>query len=241
MSDRYSRQTIIPEIGEKGQRILKNSVVAIVGCGGLGTNVAEILVRAGVGTLILVEYDTVELSNLQRQTLYEEADIGKPKADALALHLRRIDSDAGLVIIKERIDEDGVGLLDDADLLLDCTDNLRTRLVLNGYALKAKKRMVFCSAQGMNGMLYVVDPAKKARACLACILSGRKPFKTPGETGVLGTTVRMAASLQATEAIKLLLEQPYTDGLISFDVWKPRLDTLKVMKRKDCAACGRHR
>lgn len=239
MDDRYSRQTSIPEIGKEGQKILKKSTVAIVGCGGLGTNVAEVLTRAGVGTLLLVEDDRVELSNLQRQTLYEEADIGKPKADALALHLRGIDSDAGFILVKERMTEETLGLLDGAELVLDCTDNLETRFLLNGYALEREKKTVFCSAQGLKGMVYVVDPSKEWRACLACLLGGRKPSKTPAETGVLGAAVRMAASLQATEALKILLGQPCTEGLVSFDVWTPRLDVVKTTKRPGCAACGK--
>jgi len=226
-------------IGEDGQRRLKDAVVAIVGCGGLGTNVAEILTRAGVGTIILVEHDIVELSNLQRQTLYEEQDIGKKKADAAATHLAAIDSEVGLILVKERITAKNITLLDDIDVLLDCTDNLETRFLLNEYALKKKKKAVFCSAQGMNGMVYVVDGAKKQRACLACILGGRKPLKQPAETGVLGTTVRMAASLQATEALKLLLAEPYTKPLLSFDIWNSRFDTLTVKKNPQCAACGK--
>lgn len=229
----------MPEIGLEGQRRLKESSVAIIGCGGLGTNVAEILTRAGIGTLLLVEHDVVELSNLQRQTLYEEADIDKPKADALAVHLLRINSDVGLVLVKERIKKENVDFLDDINLILDCTDNLETRFLLNKYCLKNKKRMIVCSAQSTSGMLYVVDGIKKGRACLACLLGGRKVHAKPAQTGVLGTTVRMAASLQATEAMKSLLKKPYTDGLISFDIWSPRLDVVKVAKRSGCAACGK--
>jgi len=242
---RYDRQVILPEVGAEGQERLRQSTVAVVGLGGLGSVAAELLCRAGVGKLILVDYDVVELSNLPRQSLYEEKDIGTPKATAAADHLRKINHEVKINKYVDKINR-YVGqmnmttakLLDGADLVLDCTDNLETRLLINAYAVKRRRPFIFCSAQGTRAMLYVVDPRDRGRACFACIFDRLKPFAQPSQTGVLNTAVHLAATLQAAEALKILLGKPYTTGLISLNAWDLRLDVFSVKKRKGCEVCG---
>lgn len=239
MSDRYSRQIALPEIGQEGQVRLAAAAVAIVGLGGLGTTAAELLCRAGVGTLILVEHDVVELSNLQRQTLYDEKNIGALKAAAAANHLKRINSDVKIITCTTKIENATTAQLDGASLILDCTDNLETRRTLNAYSVERKVPFIFCTAQGMRGMFYVVDPRQGGRACFACIFDRLTAFAQPAQTGVLGSAVRVAASLQAAEALKLLLGRPCTEGLVSFDVWDLRFEIFAVKRNPACKVCGK--
>jgi molybdopterin/thiamine biosynthesis adenylyltransferase len=239
MSGRYSRQTALPEVGEEGQKRLAAATVVIVGLGGLGTTAAELLCRAGVGRLVLVEHDVVELSNLQRQSLYDEKDIGTLKTEAAANRLKRINSDVKIITHTEKIDRATTQQLGGADVILDCTDNLETRRLLNAYAVGRKVPFIFCSAQGMRGMLYVVDSRQGGRACFACVFGRLTAFAQPAQTGVLGSAVRVAASLQAAEALKLLLGKPCTVGLVSFDVWEPRLDVFAVKRDPACKVCGK--
>jgi molybdopterin-synthase adenylyltransferase len=236
--ERYSRQLMLPEVGEEGQRRLSESVVAIVGLGGLGSCVAELLARAGVGGLILIDHDAVELSNLQRQSLYEEADVGRPKANAAADHLQRINKDLVTTPVQEKIDTANQHVLDEAKLILDCTDNLETRRVLNTFSLKTKIPFIYCAAIETRGMVYVVEPKKAERACFECVFESLKSLQNAANAGILNTTVHLAATLEVAEAMKLLLGKPYTEGLISFDVWEPKLDVFKVKRRADCTACS---
>jgi molybdopterin/thiamine biosynthesis adenylyltransferase len=235
---RYDRQVILPEIGAEGQERLRRSTVAVVGLGGLGSVAVELLCRAGVGNLILVDHDVVELSNLPRQSLYEEKDVGTPKAAAAADHLKKINNEVKINNYVEQINMKTAKPIDGADLLLDCTDNLETRLLLNAYAVKRRMPSIFCSAQGTRAMLYVVDPRQGGRACFACIFDKLKAFAQPAQTGVLNTAVHLAATLQAAEALKILLGKPYTRGLISLNAWDLRLEVFSVNKRKGCEVCG---
>jgi molybdopterin/thiamine biosynthesis adenylyltransferase len=239
--ERYARQTVLPQIGTDGQQRLARSTVAIVGLGGLGSCAAEMLARAGVGTLLLLDFDRVELSNLQRQSLYEESDVGKLKVEAAATHLRSINKEVALVPITRRIDAESTSSLDKADVILDCTDNLETRTLLNRHALITGTPLVICTVGGTRGMLYVVDRSCKGRACFECIFERLKPSQSPAQTGILGPTVHLAASLEAAEALKLLLGKPSADGLVSFDIWEPRLETFRVKQREDCMACSGRR
>lgn len=237
---RYSRQTVMPEVGAVGQERLARATVAVVGAGGLGSAVAETLCRAGVGRILLIDPDAVELSNLQRQALYEEADIGRPKAEAAAMHLRRIDARARIEVRVASVGTEvgaGGSFLDDVDLVLDCTDNIEARLLLNRLALDHRTPCVFCMVQGTSGMLYVAD-TQSGRACFSCVFGKKHPFQQPAVTGVLGAAVRFAAALQAAEAMKLLLGHPPTVGLVVFDVWRPRVETFPVARDPVCPTCG---
>ena len=129
--------------------------------------------------------------------------------------------------------------LDGADLILDCTDNLETRRVINAHSIESKVPFIFCTAQGTTGMTYVVDPRLRERACFACVFDRLRTFAQPAQTGVLGTTVRVAASLQVAEALKLLLGKRYTEGLVSFNAWDLRLETFRMRKNPACAVCGK--
>ncbi len=228
----------MPEVGEEGQERLRAATVAIVGLGGLGSLAAELLCRAGVGSLILLDYDVVELSNLQRQSLYTEQDIGKPKATTAKEHLSRIDAAAKIDAHATQLSPSTANLLDEAELLLDCTDNLATRFLLNEYAMSRAVPFVSCGAVETRCMLYVTDPRRRERACFACIFDSLHSVENCEDAGVLNVTVHLGATLQTAEALKLLLGKEYTEEFISADAWEPRLERFTVKKKSSCRVCG---
>jgi adenylyltransferase/sulfurtransferase len=167
---RYLRQEILREIGKNGQSRLHNSVVAVIGLGALGSVSAELLTRAGIGKLIIIDRDFVELSNLQRQSVYGENDVGKPKAVQAAKHLGRINSEVRIDFYFEDLDFENIGriLPEKPDLILDCTDNLTTRFLINDYAIKNNIPFIYSAAIGTKGYVFSIIPHRSA--CLRCFL-----------------------------------------------------------------------
>ncbi len=231
---RYSRQTILPQVGEQGQERLAASTVAIVGMGALGSINAELLTRAGVGKLILIDDDVVELSNLQRQALYSEDDVGKKKVLVAKEKLNKINSKTKIIVKENKVDKDNYEFLSDSNVILDCTDNMDSRFVLNDLAKELKKPCVFCMVVQSKGMLYVVDPDKKDRACFKDIFDQLKSIGNSDELGILNITTHFAGTLQAGEALKILLGQQYTAELVNFDVWDLELDRYRIKKKQNC-------
>jgi molybdopterin/thiamine biosynthesis adenylyltransferase len=254
--ERYSRQILFAEIGEEGQERLRASSVAVVGCGALGTAAAGLLVRAGVGRLRIVDRDFVEDSNLQRQTLFEEADAREalPKAVAAERRLRSINSDVRVEGLVADLTPGNIeSLLGGFPLLLDGTDNFETRLLLNDYAVAQNVPWIYAAVVASYGVTMVVRPGQTA--CLACLVesdtgsagadpaagaaSGTEP--TCDTAGVLGAAAGAIASLEAAAAIKLLVGKPApVEGqLTSCDVWNGRFQSIRVARRADCRACAR--
>jgi molybdopterin-synthase adenylyltransferase len=251
LRERYSRQILFAEIGEEGQERLCNSSAVIVGCGALGTALANLLVRAGVGRLRIVDRDFVEASNLQRQTLFEEADArdALPKAVAAQRRLRAINSDARVEgLVADLTPANAEELLGEFPVLLDGTDNFETRLLLNDYAVKHGVPWVYAAVVSSYGVTMAIRPG--TTACLACltespdpnVVSGAEhPEPTCDTVGVLGAAAGVIASLEAASAIQLLLgKAERLDGrLRSCDAWTGRFQTLRVVRRLDCRACVR--
>ena len=251
LRERYSRQILFPEIGEQGQERLRGSSVVIVGCGALGTALANLLVRAGVGRLRIVDRDFVESSNLQRQTLFEEEDAREalPKAVAAERRLKAINAASqveGVVadLTPANVDE----LLGGFPVLLDGTDNFETRLLVNDYAVKQGVPWVYAAVVSSYGVTMTIRPG--LTACLACLTessgpdaaaSAEHPEATCDTVGVLGAAAGVIASLEAASAIKLLLgkQENYDARLVSCDVWTGRFQSIRVERRSDCRACGR--
>ncbi len=233
---RYERQQRLPFIGAEEQARLSTARVAIVGVGALGSVCAELLARAGVGTLILFDDDRVELSNLQRQALYTERDVGQLKVAAARRHVLERNSGVRVDVHARRIDAGSAPLLSDAEVLLDCSDNLATSLCCNDLALQLGIPLVFCGVAGTRGRLYVVE---RGRACLRCIFSPAKIEEGTADAGVLNSTTYSAAALQVVAAIKILLGIPGTEGLLSFDVWQHRCEDYRVRRRASCS-CARY-
>ena len=244
--ERYSRQILFRGIGAEGQRQLAAGRVAIVGCGATGSALAQLLARAGVGQLRIIDRDYVEASNLQRQSLFDETDAAEslPKAIAAA---RKIASFNSEIQVEARV-EDVVphnieALLEGIDVILDGTDNFETRYLVNDYAVKASLPWVYAAAVGSYGATLNVLPGKTA--CLACIFpdTPRGMVETCETSGILNTAVNMVASVAATEAMKLLVGGDalgrLRQTLWSFDVWNNEQAEIAAGKpRAGCRACG---
>jgi len=248
--DRYSRQMRFYGIGEAGQRKLLDSHVTLCGCGALGTVLANHLVRAGVGHVRLIDRDFIELSNLQRQVLFDEHDIAEnlPKAEAAARKLAAINSSVHVEPVVTDIDRTNiVELCQDADLILDGTDNFEIRYLINDVAVKLGKPWVYGGSIGSHGQTMTILPGQTP--CLRCVFEAAP---APGEAGtcetagVLGPVVSIIASFQAAEAFKILTGQldRINRELIYLDVWdniQRRIKIAPLLGKVDCPCCQRRR
>jgi molybdopterin/thiamine biosynthesis adenylyltransferase len=245
---RYSRQELFAPIGASGQERLRTSRVLVVGCGALGSALAETLTRAGVGRLTLVDRDVVEPSNLQRQSLFDEEDalLARPKAVAAEKRLRRLNSEVevrGLVAdLDAALADDLVG---EADLVLDGTDNFETRYVLNDVCLRAEVPWVYGACVGAHGVVLAVRPGQTP--CLRCVL-GDRPAPGSGETcdtvGVVAPVVQVTAGVQGAEALKLLAGRAdaLLGGLLTLDLWAGTFELTSLQGRAPwCPSCTAHR
>ncbi len=245
--DRYSRQVRYPHIGEAGQRKLMASRVTICGCGALGTVLANHLVRAGVGFVRVVDRDFIETHNLQRQILFDERDVADnvPKAEAAVRKLSAINGQVKLEAVVTDIDHTNIlSLVEDADLILDGTDNFETRYLINDAAVKLGKPWIFGGVIGGEGQTMTIRPG--VTPCLRCVIESSPPGMTPTcETaGVLGPAVAVIASFEAVEALKLLAgkDEALNKDLIMIDLWDWSFRKLKVaslLGKVDCPTCQR--
>jgi adenylyltransferase/sulfurtransferase len=246
IEERYSRQTLFHGIGVQGQRRLASGRVAIVGCGATGSALAGLLARAGVGKLRIIDRDYVELSNLQRQSLFDEKDAleSLPKAIAAA---RKIASFNSAIAVEPEVHDltpaNIEGLLEGMDLILDGTDNFETRYLLNDYAVKQSIPWIYSAAVGSYGVTMNILPAKTA--CLGCIFpdSPRGIVETCETSGILNSAVNAVASIAVTEVFKLLVAGPDAPQLrrtlLSFDLWSNEHGEISAAQpRPDCRACG---
>ena len=244
-ADRYSRQVRFGPIGPEGQARLAAARVTLIGCGALGSTIANLLARAGVGHLRIVDRDFVELDNLQRQVLFDEEDVLSvlPKAVAAAEKLRRINASIEVEPIVEDVSHANVEtLIADADTVLDGTDNFETRFVLNDACVKRGKPWIYGGCVGSYGMVLPVLPGETA--CLRCWISEVPPpgsSPTCDTAGVLNSAVGVIASLQANEAFKILTahREALVSGLTVIDVWANTHQVLTVPRSSECASCGR--
>jgi molybdopterin/thiamine biosynthesis adenylyltransferase len=246
--ERYSRQILFSGIGEAGQeRILASSAV-LVGCGALGTVAANLLVRAGLGRLRIVDRDFVEPSNLQRQSLFEEADAREalPKAIAAERHLRAINSGIRIEgVVRDMTPKNALDLLSGFSVILDGTDNFETRLLLNDAAISLNIPWIYAAAVGSYGVTMTIRPSDTA--CLACLLeTGQKSAVLSAEAtcdtaGILNSAAGVIAAIEVTEATKILAgkAEALQTRLVSCDVWSGRFQSVRVERNPDCRACAR--
>ena len=242
--ERYSRQVLFSGIGEQGQRRLAAARVAIVGCGATGSAVASLLARSGVGNLRIIDRDYVEPSNLQRQTLFDEADAAEslPKAIAAARKIAAFNSQIAVEPQVADLTPENIGaLLEGMQLILDGADNFETRYLVNDFAVKHSLPWIYAAAVGSYGVTLNVLPGKTS--CLACVFpeppSGT--IDTCETAGILNSAVNLVASIEATEALKLLVgaEEQVRRTLLSFDVWRnERAEVSAAKPRPGCRACG---
>ena len=237
MSDRYSRQVLFSPIGKEGQAKIRPKHCLIIGAGALGSGNAEMLTRAGIGKLTIVDRDYVEESNLQRQQLYTEQDVEQklPKAAAAEKRLRAINSEVEIHAIigdanPEKLDE----LVKGVDLIIDSTDNFETRMAINDISQKYKIPWVYGACVGSYGMSFTIIPGKTP--CLNCLL---KTIPMQGLTcdtaGIISPAVGMVVAHQIAEALKILVEDwdAVRPSFVSFDLWRNQYSSIKMSKAKD--------
>jgi len=240
---RYSRQELFPGIGREGQQKIRSASVAIVGCGALGSLQAEILCRAGIGTLKIIDRDFVEPSNLQRQALFTEKDASNmiPKAVAAANHLKEINGDVSLIAEVVDLNPDNLLLLSDAGLILDGTDNFQARYLINDYAWKNQIPWVYGACVGATGVAAAFIP--DAFPCMRCIFENEPPpgaSPTCDTAGIIWPAVGTVVAYQTTVALKVLVGAVQAPELLQCDLWENhyRMISLGNAKRADCPTCG---
>ncbi len=241
---RYARNILLPQVGVEGQQKLKAASILIVGLGGLGSSVALYLAAAGVGRLGLADPDRLELSNLQRQVLHTTANIGQPKSTSAREHLHDLNPDILLDAIPEAVTaENALKLLNEYQVVVDATDNLVSRYLLNDACYLSHKPLVHGSVYHFEGQVSIFDGHRDA--CYRCTFP-HPPLKeqapSPTVSGVLGVLPGLIGMIQATETLKLILglESPLLGSLLLYDALQMSFQKIRLNKRKDCPLCGSH-
>ena len=243
---RYSRQTLLPEIGHEGQKRLRAAKVVVAGCGALGSAIASLMTRAGIGSLRIIDRDFVEPSNLQRQLLFDEADAKSalPKAIAAERKLRATNSEVDVEgVVADITSRNAVELLEGRDLILDGTDNFETRFLLNDFAVSHGVPWIYAAVVGTRGVCLPIFPGRTA--CLACIADTQGETIADEETcdtvGVLAAAAVAVASMAAAAAIRAIVNSApaYEPRLTSIDVWSGEQRSVQVARDPDCRACAR--
>jgi adenylyltransferase/sulfurtransferase len=246
--ERYARQILFAGLGAEGQARLGASAALLVGCGALGTHVADLLVRSGIGLLRIVDRDFVELSNLHRQALFDESDVteGLPKAVAAERRLRAINPGVRIEPVVAQLDAGNVErYAAGTDLLLDGTDNFDTRLVVNDYALRSRTPWIYAACVGAYGLTMNILPGETP--CLRCLLRSTPApgsVETCDTAGILAPAAAMVAAVEAAEAIKILsgAAAAASRELLAFDLWSNSVQRLRLRREEissGCPACDR--
>jgi adenylyltransferase/sulfurtransferase len=240
--DRYARQIILPAFGGAGQAKLKAAHVAVVGAGGIGCPAITYLAAAGVGRLTIIDHDVIELSNLQRQPLFTDADVGAPKAEVAASVARRINPHVEAVAVAERLDDsNAVALLTGASLILDGCDNFETRLAINRAAVALRIPLLSAAIGAFEGQVALYEGWRQDSACYACLV-GSDPDREGlncAETGVMGALAGMIGTMAALEAVRALSGwgSSLTGRLAIVDMLDRRWREVGVPKDPRCLTC----
>lgn len=234
--NRYRRQTLVREIGPQGQESLSKKHVVIIGGGGLGSNSANILTRAGIGKIDIIDDDVVDITNLHRTAVFTENDLGKSKAVVLEERLRHVNTGVKINGIKQKVTSETIlDFLKNVDVLIDGTDNIETRYILNATSVQQRIPWVYAGVYGTIGMVMGIIPTKTP--CFHCISSSISPPLSE-ETPVFGILPVTIAALQCTEAVKMLLgKEP--SGLLIYDAWSQSIDQMKIQKNPTCICCSK--
>jgi molybdopterin/thiamine biosynthesis adenylyltransferase len=239
---RYSRHILLPQIAYEGQERLTESHALIVGAGGLGSPAAVYMAAGGVGTLTICDFDTVDLTNLQRQIIHTTEAVGVNKAVSAKRTLNAINPDTVIHIVQDKSTEDTIEkLIAAADVVLDCSDNFATRYALNRLCFKLKKPLVSGAAIGFEGQVTVFDFRHQASPCYHCLFpdDGSETEMRCSENGVFSPLVGMIGTTQAAEAMKLLMEigQSLEGRLLLLDALNMEWRTIKLGRDHQCAVC----
>jgi adenylyltransferase/sulfurtransferase len=245
---RYLRNTILPEIGESGQEKLLRARVLVVGAGGLGSPALLYLAAAGVGNIGVIDDDVVELSNLQRQIIHNEKNLGQKKVASAAAKISLLNSDVKLEVFSQRATRASLRKISaNYDFILDCTDNFPTRFVINEICHEQKKPLIFAAVKGFLGQVSVFKSYEKnaENPCYACFNSNivDENFSLPiSEKGILGSVAGTVGALQATTAIKEILQigESLVGKILIFDFLKNEFRKVKLSKNPSCKICSDH-
>jgi len=242
--ERYSRHILLPEIGGKGQQKIRQAKIFIVGAGGLGSPVAMYLAAAGVGTLGIMDGDAVDLSNLHRQIIHHTPDLDKPKVYSAKEKIEALNPDVRVIPHQERlVAKNALDILRDYDLIVDGTDNFPAKFLINDAAILTGKPLVHGGILRFDGQVMTILP--RQTACYRCIFKNPPP---PGlipscqEAGVLGALAGVIGTIQATEALKLILGvgNLLTDRLLTYDALTTRFREVKLQRNPRCPVCSEH-
>ena len=239
---RYSRQIMLPEVDIAGQEKLRSAHVAIVGLGGLGSPAALYLAAAGIGTLTLVDFDTVDASNLQRQIVHRDSNVGQLKVDSARTTLLELNPGLMIHTISRALDDDDLqDLAEQVDVILDATDNFLVRYAMNSASLKARKPLVSAAAIRFEAQLTTFDPRRADSPCYACLYPAASATdQTCSENGVIAPLVGIVGAFQALEVIKLLagIGETLVGRLLFFDAKYAEWREFKLSKAPNCPSCG---
>lgn len=237
--ERYEKQILFKPCGLEGQKKLRKTRIGILGVGALGSNLAGMAARSGFGHITLVDNDRVELSNLQRQTLFDEADVGSYKATRAAEKLSAINSDISIEAFVQRVDEKNFSdLFASCDLIFDASDNFATRFLINKKALELGIPWVHTGVTASYGQSMLIIPFKTA--CFGCIIPEyveTESFPTVHNSGILITTVTALCSTSMTTALRYILSKEFDNFMIAQDVWENRFDKIQIERNLNCNHC----
>ena len=237
--ERYSRQIVLKNIGITGQKKISLSKVLIVGAGGLGCPIADLLCRAGVGEIGIIDYDKISLSNLNRQTLFDTNDINKYKVDVLKKRLKKINPLTKIDIFKKKINNYNIKkIISKYQIIVDASDNFTTKFLLNEKALKYKKKLITGAISKYDGHIFVFDFNNKKNACLKCFYQDEPSDEILNcdQEGILGTTASVIGSLQANEILKIILntKNVLENSILILNTLSLRVRIVKFKKIKNC-------
>ncbi|MDE0190229.1 MAG: molybdopterin-synthase adenylyltransferase MoeB [Gammaproteobacteria bacterium] len=240
---RYSRQIMLPEFDVAGQQALLEAHVLVVGLGGLGSPSALYLAAAGVGSLTLVDHDIVDVSNLQRQIIHDQACVGLPKVDSAAARIASLNPDTRVETVAARLDGPELdAVVADADVVLDGTDNFVARYAINAACIRNKTPLVSGAAIRLEGQITVIDPRRDDAPCYRCLYgdAGDEALNC-AENGVAAPLVGIVGSVQAMEAMKLIagVGETLTGYVLHLDAKRMEWRKLKLTKDPDCRTCAR--
>ena len=239
---RYSRHILLPEVGGKGQKKLANAKIFVVGAGGLGSPVALYLAAAGIGTIGLIDSDVVDMSNLQRQVLHHTHDVGRSKVLSAKEKIEALNPDVKVETYEARFGSDNaLDLIKPYDVVIDGVDNFPAKFLINDACYFAEKPLVHGGILRFEGRVFSILP--KQSACYRCIFKQPPPaglVPSCQEAGIIGAVAGIIGTIQATEAVKIVLGigQPLTDRILDFDAQKTQFREIKTKRNSQCILCG---
>ena len=241
--EKYSRQIIINKVGVEGQKKIYNSSVCIVGCGGLGTSAAQYLSMSGIGKLVLIDHDSIILSNLNRQTLFTEKDIGASKCKVLSEKIKNINESITINYHQKKINESNVDLyLGNCPIILDCTDNFESRLIINKFCHNKKKILVSAALQNFDIQAFIFSSwSNKKNPCYKCIFPSLTTNENLScdEMGIIATVAGLGGIIQANLALNYILQlKSNFKELILLDSINLDITKIKIEKNKHCKICS---